>query len=224
MKLLAAERAERALFDRMNPFSRSHHSDTISLHSATDAMRFPGSEKERKAFKKRVAKFYGLTSWIPGRMVDMLGNNAPTSAVTLAHIWPSSYTNWEDPQRELALPEGFYKDERNFLLLPEEVHHAFDKGHVIFVPSVADITCYVLPGADVSGGVRAYHGTQLRLPSGKVPYKRQLAYFSLRAKGRRTVDATIQRALEEALNASADSTGNAALQALEERMRAIQLL
>ena len=157
-------------------------------------------------------------------MVDMFGNNAPTKAVTLAHIWPSSYTNWEDPQKELALPEEFYKDERNFLLLPEDVHHAFDKGHVIFVPSVADITCYVLPGADVSGGVRAHHGKKLRLPSGKAPYKRQLAYFSLRAKGRKVVDETIQRALEEALYASADSTGNAALQALEQRMRSIKLL
>lgn len=100
--------AERTLFDRMNPFARSHHSDSISIFSAAGAERFPGSDRERQKFKKEVINFYGLSS-IFG-VVDMLGNLALLRAVTLAHIWPASYTNWEDPSRELALPGDFHKN------------------------------------------------------------------------------------------------------------------
>jgi hypothetical protein len=58
----------------------------------------------------------------------MLGNCAPVNDVTLAHIWPASYTNWGDLCSELALPPDFYKDPRNFLLLPRDVHELFDHG------------------------------------------------------------------------------------------------
>ena len=214
--------AERDLFDRMNPFATSHHSDSISLSSPTDAARFPDSEDERKALKQRVAEFYGLTSDKEGCLVDMFNNTKPRHAVTLSHIWPSSYTNWEDPRDELALPEDFYKDPRNFLLLPYDVHHAFDQGRIIFVPAKTHVTCFVLPIAEVGDDIRELHGKQLHLPKhdvGGVPYKRQLAYFALRAKGRATVDATIQVALEESMAASVDAAGNTALKELEQRLR-----
>lgn len=218
---------ERELFDRMNPFARSHHSDSISLHSAVGATRFPGSEAERVAFKQEVAEFYGLTSLLPGTMLDMFNNRRFKNNVTLAHIWPASYTNWEEPCNELALPEGFHRDPRNFLLLPRDVHTAFDLGRIIFVPSTTHITCYVLPGHHLSKRVRKLHGKALHLPkhdAGGVPYKRQLAYFALRAKGRAVVDASIQASLEAAMSASADASGNAALQELERRMRAINII
>ena len=190
--VIAAVRAamqERELFDRMNPFARSHHSDSISLHTAVGAARFPGSEGERVAFKQTVAEFYGLTSVLPRSMVDMFGNVHFRRNVTLAHIWPASYTNWEDPRNELALPEGFHQEPRNFLLLLRDVHEAFDAGHIIFVPAPSHITCYVLPGKPVKKGLYKLHGKKLHLPrhdAGGVPYKRQLAYFALRAKGRAT--------------------------------------
>ena len=215
---------ERALFDRMNPFARSHHSDSISLHSAVDAHRFPGNERERKAFKETVASFYGLKSMVPGWMYDMFGSLSLKQRVTLAHIWPSSYTNWSDAARELAMPPGFYKEPRNFLLLPEDVHFAFDHGRIIFVPAITHINCYVLPGAAVSKRIRKLHGKKLHLPkhaTGGVPYKRQLAFFALQAKGQTAVGEVVQAALEGAMSASADAGGNAAITALEQRMRAI---
>jgi hypothetical protein len=222
---LSAQRKELALLDRMNPFARSHHSDSISLHSAAGAQRFPGNERERKAFKERVAGFYGLQSRVPGFMTNMLGAFSREDRVTLAHIWPASYTNWADAERELSLPPEFYKEPRNFLLLPEDVHVAFDHGRIVFVPAATHITCFVLPGAAVNKRIRKLHGRRLYLPRhdvGGVPYKRQLAFFALQAKGQAVVEQGVQAALDDALSASADASGNAAVHALEERMRAIQ--
>jgi hypothetical protein len=216
--------AEVALFARMDPFARSHHSDSISAASPPGATRSPERDA-RYAFKQRVAAHYGLDAGEQGRMVDMFGVTRPTADVTLAHVWPSSYTNWQDPCDELALPVGFHEDPRNFLLLPADVHAAFDAGDVVFVPAAASVSCHVLPGARVADGVQRLHGELLHLPRGQAPFKRLLAYFALRAVDRRAhVDAGLQATLDEALSASADEAGSEAVQAVALRMRRVGII
>jgi hypothetical protein len=109
-------------------------------------------------------------------MTDMFGSYLK-QRVTLAHIWPASYTNWSDAARELSLPPDFYREPRDFLLLPEDVHVAFDHGRVIFVPATTQILpamcCLVLLSA--SAAASCTYGKKLHLPkhdSGGVPYKR----------------------------------------------------
>jgi hypothetical protein len=60
----------------------------------------------------------------------------PFSACSLAHIWPVEMGRQaEEIATELRLPEGFFSEPRNFLVLPRPVHVAFDNEAVLFVPS-----------------------------------------------------------------------------------------
>jgi hypothetical protein len=212
---------ERDLFDRLNPCARSQHSDSTSAHSPPATMPLP-SREERCDFKLRVAAFYGLAAADGGggQITDMFGVAGPTADVTLAHIWPASYTNWEEPAREPSLPIGFHTEPRNFMLLPRDVHAAFDRGDVVFIPTTTGVTCFVLPAATVSDGVRRLSGRALHLPLQVTPYKRLLAYFARCAtRHGPTLDAGVQAALEASMSASAaDDVGNAALQDLMSRM------
>lgn len=99
------------------------------------------------------------------------------------------------------------------MLLPRDVHEAFDSGHLIFVPVMDKITCFVLPSANMS-----------RSRAAKLHYKRQLAYFAWRAKGRTAVPANVALALDDAMSASASEEGNSALRALHERMRLLEIV
>jgi ABC-type phosphate transport system substrate-binding protein len=83
---------------------------------------------------RRVSNHYGA-SGSDGKVFNMLGEEADFSSITLAHIWPASYTNWNDVGLDLALPGDFHEDCRNFLLLPKDLHDEFDKGYVIFTLS-----------------------------------------------------------------------------------------
>lgn len=210
---------ERDLFDRLNPFARSHHTESISAHSPEGATRFPSSN-ERYEFKRRVAAFYGLEAGDAEHLVDMFGVTRPISDVTLAHVWPASSTNWGDVEQELAMPVGFHLEPRNFMLLPRDVHVAFDEGNVIFIPSRSSIKCFVLSSANVSDAVRQLHGRDLYLPLQVAPYKRMLAFFARCATRHSLADLAddVQAALESAMTSSEDSAGNEALQSLLDRM------
>jgi hypothetical protein len=213
---------ERDLFDRVNPFARSHHTDSISVHSPDGAARHPPSD-ERYTFKLRVAEFYGLLATDAEQLVDMFGVTRRVKDVTLAHVWPASYTNWGDMVAELAMPVGFHTEPRNFMLLPRDVHEAFDTGNVVFVPSTLGIRCFVRPEAPVSDAVRQLHGRSLHLPLHTSPYKRLLAFFARCATRHvfRSLDPDVRAAFEEASSASEDTAGNAALQSLILRMEEV---
>ena len=210
---------ERDLFDRLNPFARSHHTESISFHSPEGAAERVPPSNERFDFKRRVAAFYGLEAADAESLVDMFGVTRPMGEVALAHVWPASYTNWGDLEEELAMPVGFHSEPRSFMLLPRDVHVAFDDGGVIFVPSSSSIKCFVL-SADASDAVRQLHGRDLHLPLNTSPYKRMLAFFA-RCAARHSffdLDGHVQAALEAATACLEDSAGNEALQSLIDRM------
>lgn len=205
-----------ALLDRLNPFAYSHHSDSISAFSPTAATRFPAPE-DRADFKRTTAKFYGLTvKGNPGQLRDMLGDLRSFDEVTLAHIWPASYTNWGDACSELALPPEFYKEPRNYLLVPKNLHDAFDRGHVIFIPSKRSITIrFICESRWTLALDKKLDGRRLYIPrQGASPFKRELAYFAAVAKGNREVDADIERDIQSGLSASVSSLGNAKVKTL----------
>ena len=153
---------EMDLLQRINPFAMSHHSDSLSAFSPTGAMRFP-PDNERTDFKAEVARFYGLNSKLKGMVYNMLGELVPFSEATLAYIWPASYTNWGDACEALALPGEFYKEPRNYLLLPKAIHDAFDHGHLIFTPSKRHITIRIIKHSRFTHDLTAYDGKRLHI-------------------------------------------------------------
>ena len=159
-----------AYLQRINPFAESHHSDSISVASSPDAVRFP-SASDRAVFKREVAAFYGLeVKDDDSKLRDMLGNVSNFSDVTLVLIWPASYTNWGDRCSSLALPAYFYMNPRNFLLLPKPLHDAFDRGYVVFVPSKEHITIRVIRREKVTLEVSDVDTRKLAIPAaGKTP-------------------------------------------------------
>lgn len=59
----------------------------------------------------------------------------PFSACNLAHIWPVEMIRQADEiAAELKLPDGFFAEPRNYLVLPRIVHVAFDSEAVLLVP------------------------------------------------------------------------------------------
>jgi hypothetical protein len=197
---------------RSNPFARSHHSDSISVASPTNAQRFP-AEDERFAFKQTVATFYGLTVDDPTRLRNMLGDEDVSTAVTLAHIWPASYTNWGDACANLALPEKFYEDPRNYLLLPKYLHDAFDKGYVVLTPSKDGITISVIRHEKVRSlrdcaSLMLLHRRKLIIPQNS-PYMRILANFALYAMGHEDVGNDLEGEIFDALSATSSEGGKA---------------
>ena len=210
--------ADARLIDSFDPFARSHHSDLTSLSSSGDAGGSPMSQTVRRAFKVRVAEFYGLNhSEDPPSLTDMLGVHRNFAKVTLAHIWPDSYKNSAAFAREMALPVDFHLEVRNFLLLPKDVHDAFDDGKIGFIPSRDHITLRVFIHDGLADEIAALNGYHLHLPrthEGHVPYKRTLGWFAWLAKGATVVSPEVRAELEAAMSASASSGGNDALTAL----------
>ena len=139
--------AAHALVNSLNPFAVSHHTDLISSpgggSEGPDSPARNPSSALRRAFKRSIAVFYGLTSASDNKLFDMLGEERIFSEVTLAHIWPESYKNFSDYANSMGLPEGFELQPRNFLLLPRALHVAFDEGKVGFIPSRSDIVIRV---------------------------------------------------------------------------------
>jgi hypothetical protein len=120
-------------------------------------------------------------------ILDMLGVPRRFDQVTLAHIWPESYGNFSDYASEMALPGDFHLQPRNFLLLPRDVHDAFDAGKLGFVPSrEGNFTARVFRRDGLPDGIASLDGVHLHLPralEGHVPYRRSLGWFAWLAKG-----------------------------------------
>jgi hypothetical protein len=219
--LAAAMTAARQI-GSFDPFARSHHSDLTSTPGSVAGS--PTSQAMRRAFKVRVAEYYGLNhADEPNSLTDMFGTRHNFSLVTLAHIWPESYKNFADFAREMALPIDFHLEPRNYLLLPKDVHDAFDDGKIGFIPARDKITLRVFNRDGLAEGVSALDGTRLRLPrehEGRIPYKRTLGWFAWLAKGAMVVSPEVRAELEAAMNASASASGNGALKALVDKAAA----
>ena len=64
----------------------------------------------------------------------------PFAACTLVHIWPKEQASAaSEIATELKLPEGFFTEPRSFLVLPKDVHDAFDSEALLFLPSRSGI-------------------------------------------------------------------------------------
>ena len=213
--------AERALVEAFNPFARSHHSDIISPSASSTGSpspTFDASKAERRALKLSVAEFYGLTQDDRDSLKDMLGNVWRFDQVTLAHIWPESYHHFGDYAREMALPEDFHHNPRNFLLIPSDLHNAFDAGKVGFVPSKDAITIRIFRREGLIPAVLALDGLPLVIPK-EVPYKRQLGWFAWLAKSSSHVSEEVLGELNASLSASQSGEGNAALRELVDKAK-----
>ena len=194
-----------------NPFAASHHSDAISE---------PGVERAITdgAFKRDVAEWYGLEDADRGMLVDMLGVKRPFSQVTLAHIYPASYTNFGEFASEMSLPGDFNNNYRNFLLLPWHLHEDFDRGYVALIPSTTGIRIRVLRPDRVADATMAMDGRMLHLPGaqhGRVPYKRILGWMAWLARGATlAVTAEVEAEFEAAVVASHSREGNERLESV----------
>ena len=170
--------------------------------------------------KASVAEFYGLScADSPGELVDMLGVRRPFLEVELAHLWPASFQNFGSFAAEMALPANFHATERNYLLLPKDLHQAFDSAKVCFIPCSAGIRLRVLRPEGLCARVAAMDGELLHLPSAaanpsRVPFKRILGWMAWLAKGASALAPAAEREMSEALGASASAEGNAALRSL----------
>ena len=198
--------------ESFNPFAMSHYSDTIST---------PGVEHSptRGDFKRKVAKWYRLESPDNNQLVDMLGVTRPFSEVTLAHIYPASYTNFGEFAAEMSLPSNFNSDVRNFLLLPRHLHVDFDHGYVALIPSINDIRIRVLQPDRVSPSTMACDGQTLYLPAAvsehRLPYMRVLGWMAWLARGKSiAVIDVVEHELERAVVASHSHEGNEHLAAM----------
>ena len=101
------------------------------------------TQRDRRALKASVAEFCGLAcAGNPNELVDMLGVRRPFQEVELAHLWPASYQDFGPYAAEMALPGDFNTSERNFLLLPRDLHQAFDSARVCFIPCSAGIRVF----------------------------------------------------------------------------------
>ena len=179
-----------------------------------------GASRVRKEFKASVAEFYGLAcADSPNELMDMLGMRSPFNEVELAHLWPASYQDFGPYASQMALPGEFHSNQRNFLLLPKDLHQAFDSAKVCFIPCSAGIRVRVLRPSGLSASVVALDGKLLHLPSAaasppRVPFKRILGWMAWLAKGASALAPAAEHEMSEALGASASAAGNAALQLL----------
>ena len=168
--------------------------------------------------KASVAEFYGLAcADNPNELVDMLGERRSIHTVELAHIWPASYQDLGPYAAEMALPGDFHANERNFLLLPRDLHLAFDSAKVCFIPCSAGIRVRVLRPEGLCARVAALDGALLHVPSAaasppRVPFTRILGWMAWLAKGASALAPAAEQEMSEALGAS-DSAGDTAARA-----------
>jgi hypothetical protein len=207
---------DRHFVDMFNPFARSHHSD-LTTSEGVSPMSASG------AFKRSVAAYYGLEHEDSSKLYDMFGHVAEFRNVTLAHIYPKSFTNHGDFAAEMALPPAFNTHPRNYLLLPRAFHSAYDAGWVALIPrSHGTIRVRVFQPHRVPADIRALDGRDLHLPKArgdpsKLPFLRVLGWFAWLAKGATVVSDDVMSELEAALSASQSGEGNGRLRARSSR-------
>lgn len=117
-----------------------------SKTSPSQASAREANELRRLDLKLRVLRYYGLlvscegndkSLWTARTMMDDTDSPPkPLKACTLAHIWPSEKEMLASQiAQELNLPEGFYTEPRNYLILPKDAHDGFDNESLLFMPS-----------------------------------------------------------------------------------------
>lgn len=119
------------------------------VHSTGASSQRSPRKEERLDLKLHVISYYGMVDPNdPKRcFTHVEGPSVLLQDATMAHIWPSSDAdNAGLLADELKLPHGFHIHPRNFLLLPEDVHKAFDSGWLLFLPTKA-------PEGEVDGAV-----------------------------------------------------------------------
>jgi hypothetical protein len=151
--------------------------------------------------------------------MDMLGMRRPFNEVELAHLWPALYQDFGPYASQMALPGEFHSNQRNFLLLPKDLHQAFDSAKVCFIPCSAGIRVRLLRPEGLCAHVVALDGQLLHVPSAaatppRVPFKRILGWMAWLAKGASVLAPAAELEMNEALGASGSAEGNVALQSL----------
>jgi len=104
--------------------------------TGASSQRSPRKE-EHWELKQRVVSAYNMQDPNDAQrcFTHMGGPSVLLQDATMAHIWPSSEADSAGLLAdELKLPNGFHIHPRNFLLLPEDVHKAFDHGWLLFLP------------------------------------------------------------------------------------------
>lgn len=223
--------AEKARLVRLIVQPRAPSKSSPSRKTARDA-----EETARIQLKIKTLNYYGLIvkrdgevkDWRAHTMLDAEGTPAlPLEACTLAHLWPSELGK-EASQiaEELHLPEGFYMDPRNFLILPRDLHEGFDNLALIFLPN-RDGNIMVRKwqlehrSLEEQEALGKYFDRQLMWPekasvTPHLPFMRLVAFRMMCAKHKKPMDDP--QLFAAALNASVSSRGNEGVSELSARL------
>ena len=236
--MASAEKADRDRIERLivQPAPAAKQSPSVTTEQSL-------GHDARILLKKGAIEYYGLGVTMTGtdssawKCHTMLGENEPVegipfSACDLAHIWPVEMSRQADEiAADLKLPDGFFTEPRNFLVLPRIVHVAFDSEAVLLVPK-RDGTVVVRQwradklSAKDAENLAPYYNQTLRwsnlAEAPCVPFMRLLVWRMMMASrafpaATRSASDTHSDALEwreEALLASATVEANAALKSL----------
>ena len=213
-----------------------------SKHARSRASARSADETARLELKLRTLRYYGLlvddssadkADWTAHTMLDEPGAPPlPLAACTLAHLWPEELEALAgEIADELHLPDGFYTEPRNYLILPKDAHDGFDNQALLFLPasngkiSVRKWRLEDRSPAEEAGSAK-YFGKELSWPnreaaSPELPFMRLLAFRMMSASKERPagepagVPGYEQRV---ALNASTLAEGNKAVRSLCDRL------
>lgn len=220
--------------------------------STGSSLRSPRDD-ERAELKARVIDYFALhaddgAGGEPRCFTHLGGEAVERRFATMAHIWPSTDAGVAGLLAgELKLSSSFHADPRNFLVLPVDVHCAFDSGWLLLLPTrcagggagadvIADVIVrasrvdsVVVAGDPLSAAtlakrdwLRSLDGTRLVFRSAARPFMRVLGWRAWTMRGPADDAATV--AVEDAAvdAGSVDAEGNVALSALVRRTTAPQ--
>ena len=204
-------------------------------------------KEERFELKAHVLDYYGLR--VPGDagqcFTHMGGGAVSVELATMAHVWPSSEADAVGLiAGELRLSPSFHLDPRNFLVLPPDVHSAFNSGWLLLIPMknaapggasrvvlrasrVDTVVVHGNPASDATLNKRAWlrnhDGAALDFKNDKRPFMRVLGWRAWTMRGSPDDDAASRAAEDAASDAgSVDAEGNVALRSLTRRGAALQ--
>lgn len=167
---------------------------------------------------------------------------------SVAHLWPSSSTQhvgWIG--KLLGLRDDFMNDARNYLVLPKDLHDAFDEGVVVFLPRRVPLTSSLI-GVDVGerrqltvrvlserlthfrnpttrAAIAAYHDKTLSWPNSNArPFTRLLAWHAWCVRGSQLLQHDVDYDFMAALSLPQSIAGQAALETAVDRFSAAGLL
>lgn len=197
--------------------------------------------EERADLKNDVVDFYGLAVLpTPGHapthcFTHMGGPPVPWAKATLAHIWPSSEADAADLLAgELKLDKGFHIHPRNFIILPDDVHKAFDHGWLLFIPRQGQVILRAAHVSTVRVGrdpmsdesiakkqwVSSMDGQKLVFNNDERPFMRVLGWRTWTMLGSGAQDELVSQVDEAVEDAgSVDAEGNAALKTRVDKSR-----